>query len=177
MVSNAFLSKCAFFSLDAGKGGISDQFSPITLWLQIFSHVLLKAYLEVSSYFFHKLDIYTDLAVLEYFLVIRWSELLLQFCRSVHTFYLIIYLLFIFPIFFCKKSLWSPSSKLSFSRVDVLQADLMHCMCISDGNGHTRGRKHFISVPVLSEYINGFVVHINFAPGVIIFCFLKIKLS
>lgn len=52
----------------------------------------------------------------------------------------------------------------------------MACMCIPDGNGHIAGRKHFVSTLVVSEYFNRFVVHINFAPGVIIFCVLKIKL-
>lgn len=53
----------------------------------------------------------------------------------------------------------------------------MLCMCISDGNGHTQGRKHFVSTPAVSEYFNRFVVHINFALGVIIFPVLEIKLS
>lgn len=49
-------------------------------------------------------------------------------------------------------------------------------MCISDGNGHNQGRKHFVSVPVVSECFNRFVVHVNLVPGVII-PVLKIKLS
>jgi len=53
----------------------------------------------------------------------------------------------------------------------------MLSLCISDGSVHTQGRKHFISNPVISEYFSRFVVHINFAPGEITFCVLKIKLS
>lgn len=106
--------------------------------------------------------------------MVRITFTVLQECAYILFNYL---LTFYFPHFLLQQEPVKPLSKAFFSRVDVLQADLMCCMCISDGNGHTLGRKHFISVPVLSEYINRFVVHINFAPGVMIFCVLKIKLS
>lgn len=71
-----------------------------------------------------------------------------------------------------------PLFKAFFFRVVMLKEDLINALYEHfQWKWSHLGKEHFVSIPVVSQYFNRFLVHINFTPVMKIFCVVKIKLS